>query len=109
MEYYEKKEKQVELQRKIQRSNMQNQGRLRCLKAREDHLRNVLDEAQASLSRISNEPKNYPSILKGLILQVGCRLVGNSWNMQVFRKKKRKKSRKFQNMCIESTKKSFLI
>lgn len=69
MEYYEKKEKQVELQRKIQRSNMQNQGRLRCLKAREDHLRNVLDEAQASLSRISNEPKNYPSILKGLILQ----------------------------------------
>ena len=104
MEYYEKKEKQVELQRKIQRSNMQNQGRLRCLKAREDHLRNVLDEAQASLSRISNEPKNYPSILKGLILQVG-----NSWNMRVFRKKKRKKSRKFQNLCIESTKKSFLI
>jgi V-type H+-transporting ATPase subunit E len=41
MEFYEKKEKQVELQRKIQRSNMQNQGRLKCLKAREDHLRAV--------------------------------------------------------------------
>ncbi len=32
LEYYEKKEKQVELQRKIQSSNMLNQGRLKCLK-----------------------------------------------------------------------------
>lgn len=32
MEYYEKKEKQVELQRKIQSSNMLNQARLRILK-----------------------------------------------------------------------------
>jgi len=69
MEYYEKKEKQVELQRKIQRSNMQNQGRLKCLKAREDHLRKVLDEARANLSRISADQKRYPAILKGLILQ----------------------------------------
>jgi V-type H+-transporting ATPase subunit E len=69
MEYYEKKEKQVELQRKIQRSNMQNQGRLKCLKAREDHLRNVLDEARSNLSKISSDPARYPSILKGLIMQ----------------------------------------
>lgn len=34
MEYYDKKEKQVELQRKIQSSNMLNQGRLKCLKVR---------------------------------------------------------------------------
>ncbi len=32
MEYYEKKEKQVELQRKIQSSNMLNQARLKILK-----------------------------------------------------------------------------
>lgn len=69
LEYYEKKEKQVELQRKIQRSNMQNQGRIKCLKAREDHLRAVLDEARANLSRISADQKRYPAILKGLILQ----------------------------------------
>ncbi|KAI6187281.1 hypothetical protein M3Y98_00225700 [Aphelenchoides besseyi] len=69
LEYYEKKEKQVELQRKIQRSNMQNQGRLKCLKAREDHLRAVLDEARANLSRISADKERYPAILKGLILQ----------------------------------------
>jgi len=69
LEYFEKKEKQVELQRKIQRSNMQNQGRLKCLKAREDHLRSVLDEARANLSRISTDTQRYPAILKGLILQ----------------------------------------
>lgn len=75
MEYYEKKEKQVELQRKIQRSNMQNQGRLKCLKAREDHLRNVLDEARANLSKISADEKRYPSILKGLIMQALLQLL----------------------------------
>jgi len=69
MEYYEKKEKTVELQRKIQSSNMLNQGRLKCLKAREDHVKNVLDEAKANLSRISGDPNRYPSILKGLIMQ----------------------------------------
>ncbi|KAL3102105.1 hypothetical protein niasHS_003514 [Heterodera schachtii] len=69
MEYYEKKEKQVELQRKIQRSNMQNQSRLKCLKARDDHLKNVLEEARANLSKISADRERYPAILKGLLLQ----------------------------------------
>lgn len=69
LEYYEKKEKQVELQRKIQSSNMLNQGRLKCLKAREDHLHNVLEEARMNLNRISADSHRYPSILKGLILQ----------------------------------------
>lgn len=41
MEYYEKKEKQVELQRKIQSSNMLNQARLRILKVSILVLRNV--------------------------------------------------------------------
>lgn len=69
LEFFEKKEKQVELQRKIQRSNMQNAGRLKCLKAREDHLRNVLDEAASNLNRISGDSARYPSILKGLMMQ----------------------------------------
>ena len=69
LEFFEKKEKQVELQRKIQRSNMQNTGRLKCLKAREDHLRSVLDEATANLSKISGDSQRYPSILKGLMMQ----------------------------------------
>lgn len=49
---------------------MQNQGRIKCLKAREDYLRSVLDEAQSNLSKISSESSRYPAILKGLILQV---------------------------------------
>jgi len=69
LEFFEKKEKQVELQRKIQRSNMQNQGRIKCLKAREDHMRNVLDEARSNLSKISADPQRYPAILKGLMMQ----------------------------------------
>uniref|UniRef100_A0A0M3IIT6 V-type proton ATPase subunit E n=1 Tax=Ascaris lumbricoides TaxID=6252 RepID=A0A0M3IIT6_ASCLU len=80
LEYYEKKEKQVELQRKIQSSNMLNQGRLKCLKAREDHLHNVLEEARMNLNRISADSHRYPSILKGLILQ--ARVI---WLRELFR------------------------
>jgi len=69
MEYYEKKEKQVELQRKIQSSNMLNQARLRILKAQEDHVKNVLDEARARLVHISNDQSRYGTILQGLICQ----------------------------------------
>lgn len=69
MDYYEKKEKQVELQRKIQNSNMLNQARLKLLKAREDHIKGVLDEAKARLTKLSGDPAKYRSILKGLIIQ----------------------------------------
>lgn len=49
---------------------MQNQGRLKCLKAREDYLTNVLDEARLNLAKISDDLNQYTSILKNLILQV---------------------------------------
>jgi len=77
MEYYEKKEKQVELQRKIQSSNMLNQARLRILKAQEDHVKNVLDEARARLVHISNDQSKYSSILQGLICQGLYQLLEN--------------------------------
>ncbi|KJH44903.1 ATP synthase, subunit E [Dictyocaulus viviparus] len=75
MEFYEKKEKQVELQRKIQSSNSLNEGRLMCLKAREDHIRNVLEEARMNLSKISADQARYPAILKGLIMQALLQLL----------------------------------
>lgn len=75
MEYYEKKEKQVELQRKIQSSNMLNQARLKVLKNREDHISGVLDEGRQRLTRISNDPRRYQQILKGLILQGLCQML----------------------------------
>lgn len=91
-EHFERKEKQVSLQRKIQSSNMLNQvkgasgllspcnclsnvillcqARLKVLKAREDHVQNVLSEARQTLAGIANNQQKYPKILEGLIAQV---------------------------------------
>lgn len=69
MEYYEKKEKQVELQKKIQSSNMLNQARLKVLKVREDHVRAVLDEARRRLGEVARDPERYSQILQSLITQ----------------------------------------
>ncbi|XP_017783515.1 PREDICTED: V-type proton ATPase subunit E [Nicrophorus vespilloides] len=69
MEYYEKREKQVELQKKIQSSNMLNQARLKVLKVREDHVRNVLDEARKRLGQVTSNHSKYQEIIKTLILQ----------------------------------------
>lgn len=69
MEYYEKKEKQVELQKKIQSSNMLNQARLKVLKVREDHVRTVLDDARKKLGVVSQDRQKYAEILKLLIIQ----------------------------------------
>jgi len=69
MEYYEKKEKQVELQKKIQSSNMLNQARLKVLKVREDHVRSVLDEARRRLGEVTKDPTKYTDVLYQLIVQ----------------------------------------
>ncbi|KAG5887425.1 hypothetical protein JTB14_024624 [Gonioctena quinquepunctata] len=69
MEYYEKKEKQVELQKKIQSSNMLNQARLKVLKVREDHVRTVLEEARKRLGQVTRDQAKYSQILESLILQ----------------------------------------
>jgi len=69
MEYYEKKEKQVELQKKIQSSNMLNQARLKVLKVREDHVRAVLEEARKRLGEVTRDQGKYSQIIESLILQ----------------------------------------
>lgn len=69
MEYYEKKEKQVELQKKIQSSNMLNQARLKVLKVREDHVANVLDEARRRLGKVTENKAEYKVVLEKLIVQ----------------------------------------
>lgn len=69
MEYYERKEKQVELQKKIQSSNMLNQARLQVLKVREDHITRVLDEARKRLGEVTRNPSQYSRLLHSLILQ----------------------------------------
>lgn len=69
MEYYEKKEKQVELQKKIQSSNMLNQARLKVLKVREDHVGGVLEECRRRLGEVTRDPSRYGEILSSLITQ----------------------------------------
>ena len=53
---------------------MLNQARLRVLKVREDHVRNVLDEARKRLSEISQDVPQYKEIMKLLVLQGLCQL-----------------------------------
>ncbi|KAJ8391059.1 hypothetical protein AAFF_G00096800 [Aldrovandia affinis] len=69
MEYYEKKEKQIEQQKKIQMSNLMNQARLKVLKARDDMISDMLNEARQRLAKIANDPGRYHVLMEGLILQ----------------------------------------
>jgi len=69
MEFYERKEKQVELHKKIQNSNLLNQARLKILKAREDHMKLLLEEAIGRLATISKDKVRYQAMLQGLVSQ----------------------------------------
>uniref|UniRef100_A0A8C6T3Y6 ATPase H+ transporting V1 subunit E1b n=1 Tax=Neogobius melanostomus TaxID=47308 RepID=A0A8C6T3Y6_9GOBI len=69
MEYYEKKEKQIEQQKKIQMSNLMNQARLKVLKARDDMISEMLSEARQRLANVAKDPSRYPALMEGLILQ----------------------------------------
>lgn len=69
MEYYEKKEKQIEQHKKIQMSHLLNQARLKVLKARDDMIMELMKEAQQRLADIAKDPDNYSVLLQGLLLQ----------------------------------------
>lgn len=69
MDYFEKKEKQVELQRRIQNSHIQNEARLRVLQAREKHVRSVLEEAQNKLVELTEDPSMYQKVVQKLLEQ----------------------------------------
>uniref|UniRef100_A0A4W5JS12 ATPase H+ transporting V1 subunit E1a n=2 Tax=Hucho hucho TaxID=62062 RepID=A0A4W5JS12_9TELE len=69
MEYYEKKEKQIDQQKKIQMSNLMNLARLKVLKTRDDMISDLLTEARQRLANIAKDPARYPALLEGLVLQ----------------------------------------
>lgn len=48
---------------------MLNQARLKTLKVREDHVRNVLEEARKRLGEVIRNPAQYREILQLLIIQ----------------------------------------
>jgi len=65
---YERKEKQVEVQRRIGQSNEVRFSRLKCLKARDDSMQAVLAEAASKLPSLISGPQ-YPALLESLILE----------------------------------------
>jgi len=67
--YYEKREKQIDLQRKIQRSNFLNQSRLQFLKTQDDHIQTVLDDARKKLGEVVGDSARYKQVLLGLLTQ----------------------------------------
>ncbi|CAG0886846.1 unnamed protein product [Cyprideis torosa] len=67
MEFFERKEKQVEMQKKIQASNMLNQARLQVLRAMEDHVNRLYEDMRR---RLVNVPATeYPQVLEMLVAQ----------------------------------------
>ncbi|CAF5185572.1 unnamed protein product, partial [Rotaria sp. Silwood1] len=58
IEYYDKKEKQIELQRKIQHSNLANTNRLSILKARDDYVQALKEQARKQLTILTQNKVN---------------------------------------------------
>ncbi|XP_055970594.1 V-type proton ATPase subunit E 2 [Sorex fumeus] len=75
MGYYEKKEKQIEQQKKIQMSTMRNQARLKVLRARDDLISELLNNAKQRLSKIVEHGEAYQELLNKLVLQSLLRLL----------------------------------
>jgi V-type H+-transporting ATPase subunit E len=73
MKEYEKKEKQLDVNKKIAYSNELNQARLRTLKSREDAVSRIVSEAYKSLGTIAKSP-NYAQLLCDLIVQAAIKM-----------------------------------
>eukprot|EP00128_Syssomonas_multiformis_P017722 Colp12_sorted_trinity150504_noHs@33764 len=72
---YQRKEKQVAVQRKIAYSNELNQCRLQVLKAREQNVSAVVAEAQSRLTSVTKDAAKYKTLLEGLVAQVLLKLL----------------------------------
>lgn len=69
MEYYEKKEKQIEQQKEIQMSNLMNQARLKVLRASSDLVTDLLNEAKQRLSKVVKDTTRCWVSSDGVVLQ----------------------------------------
>eukprot|EP00301_Raphidiophrys_heterophryoidea_P016734 c26366_g1_i1.p1 GENE.c26366_g1_i1~~c26366_g1_i1.p1 ORF type:complete len:244 (-),score=69.86 c26366_g1_i1:115-813(-) len=65
---YERKEKQVDVQKKISHSNAINQNRLRVLKARDDSVKSIMENVRQEIVKIAQGP-GYKDLLRKLIIQ----------------------------------------
>lgn len=63
---------------------MLNQARLKTLKVREDHVRNVLDEARKRLGEVTRDPAQYKAVLKLLIIQGLYQVTSQSFLIYIY-------------------------
>jgi len=66
---YERKEKQVEVQKRIQQSNDVRASRLRTLKARDDAMQDLLKQAADKLPGLKSGAAGYAKLLESLIVE----------------------------------------
>ncbi|XP_008803010.1 V-type proton ATPase subunit E-like [Phoenix dactylifera] len=71
---YERKEKQVEIRRKIEYSMQLNASRIKVLQAQDDLVNLMKETASQELLRVSNNSQAYKRLLKDLIVQSLLRL-----------------------------------
>jgi len=69
MKEFERKEKQIEVKKRMAYSNRLNMARLRILKAREEGVQRLLANAHVRLADISKDQNSYKKLLQSLILQ----------------------------------------
>jgi len=74
-DFYDRKEKNVEMQKKIGASNLLNKSRLEVLQAQEQHVNNVLETSQQRLRDITKDTAKYSDLLQKLICQGLCQLM----------------------------------
>lgn len=75
IDFFEKKEKQLEQQKRLQQSKFINAGRLEVLKNRESHIKNVSEAAIAELSKIADNAELYRDMLQKLMIQAAFQLL----------------------------------
>ncbi|XP_041995061.1 V-type proton ATPase subunit E-like [Salvia splendens] len=71
---YERKEKQVEVRKKIEYSMQLNASRIKVLQAQDDLVNSMKDNASKELLSVSSNQNNYKNLLKNLIVQSLLRL-----------------------------------
>ncbi|KAL6537882.1 hypothetical protein OROHE_012169 [Orobanche hederae] len=71
---YERKEKQVQVRKKIEYSMQLNASRIKVLQAQDDLINSMKDAASKELLNVSRDHSNYGRLLKDLIVQSLLRL-----------------------------------
>ncbi|XAR70214.1 hypothetical protein NMG60_11026999 [Bertholletia excelsa] len=71
---FERKEKQVEVRRKIEYSMQLNASRIKVLQAQDDVVNSMKESAEKELLRVSHDHHKYRHLLKDLIVQSLLRL-----------------------------------